>query len=400
MNRCFPWPMIRWSFLICLFSIFADAAEINSLLFAKQKTTVVDEKQILTDTTKPIRVACLGTSITLFSGKTSYPSQLQEILGNAYEVMNFGKSGTTVLNNSVWSYRRSNEYRQAVQSGADVFIIELGTNDSKSDIWENRVNFIASYELLLDTLLHLPSSPAVFICLPGKAFTHGFGIDSTVLQSDIIPAISGIAYQKGINLIDLYSTSKSKRNLFPDGIHPDSAGCHLIAEKVATLLHKIPYFIHWQNDSLSAPPAYYYQWYENSFIVKNSNTSAIAVSESKKYTVGIGITDSTDDFLISQPYFTILTNIDQDNEQSTFPESLTSYQIFKNKVLEQQRNHGDKFLISITDLSGKIIYQQKFNQSQDLLLQVEDEFNRLSGCYIVKISRSDCTFLTERVMTE
>lgn len=48
---------------------------------------------------KQIKVACVGNSITYGSGladpKTqSYPSQLQQLLGEAYEVGNFGTAGS------------------------------------------------------------------------------------------------------------------------------------------------------------------------------------------------------------------------------------------------------------------------------------------------------------------
>lgn len=57
---------------------------------------------------KQIKVACVGNSIT--SGYTlpdpatqSYPAQLQKLLGNSYQVGNFGKSGATLLNiGGVW----------------------------------------------------------------------------------------------------------------------------------------------------------------------------------------------------------------------------------------------------------------------------------------------------------
>ena len=52
---------------------------------------------------KRVKVACVGNSITY--GYTlpnpatdSYPSQLQQLLGETYEVGNFGKSGATLLN--------------------------------------------------------------------------------------------------------------------------------------------------------------------------------------------------------------------------------------------------------------------------------------------------------------
>ena len=50
-----------------------------------------------------IKVACIGNSITYGYGldnpdKESYPARLQEMLGNNYDVKNFGKSGATLLN--------------------------------------------------------------------------------------------------------------------------------------------------------------------------------------------------------------------------------------------------------------------------------------------------------------
>ena len=47
------------------------------------------------------KVACIGNSVTYgyghkTPGETSYPSQLQQLLGEGYEVRNFGHSGATL----------------------------------------------------------------------------------------------------------------------------------------------------------------------------------------------------------------------------------------------------------------------------------------------------------------
>ena len=49
-----------------------------------------------------IRVACVGNSVTYGMGipdraEKAYPKQLQGMLGDAYEVENFGHSGSTLL---------------------------------------------------------------------------------------------------------------------------------------------------------------------------------------------------------------------------------------------------------------------------------------------------------------
>ena len=63
---------------------------------------------------KRIKVACVGNSITY--GYTlpnpatdSYPSQLQQLLGDTYEVGNFGKSGATLLNKGHRPYMQQEE---------------------------------------------------------------------------------------------------------------------------------------------------------------------------------------------------------------------------------------------------------------------------------------------------
>ena len=53
------------------------------------------------DTAAPIRVACVGDSITQgvhVRGEDNYPSTLGKLLGTRYQVRNFGFLGGTVMN--------------------------------------------------------------------------------------------------------------------------------------------------------------------------------------------------------------------------------------------------------------------------------------------------------------
>ena len=66
-----------------------------------------------------IKVACIGNSVTYGYGhkepaKTSYPSQLQQMLGDKYEVRNFGHSGATLLNKGHRPYINLHEYKAAL----------------------------------------------------------------------------------------------------------------------------------------------------------------------------------------------------------------------------------------------------------------------------------------------
>jgi len=64
---------------------------------------------------KEIKVACIGDSITEGAGiywqsKSSYPVQLDSILGPGYSVLNCGRSGANMLKKSDLPYWICNEF--------------------------------------------------------------------------------------------------------------------------------------------------------------------------------------------------------------------------------------------------------------------------------------------------
>ena len=66
-----------------------------------------------------IKVACIGNSVTYGMthknpAKTSYPTQLQQMLGEKYEIRNFGHSGATLLNKGHRPYINLHEYKAAL----------------------------------------------------------------------------------------------------------------------------------------------------------------------------------------------------------------------------------------------------------------------------------------------
>ena len=64
-----------------------------------------------------IKVACVGNSITYGSRvenreQNSYPAQLQKLLGDEYEVKNFGVSATTALYKGLYPYVEKEKYNE------------------------------------------------------------------------------------------------------------------------------------------------------------------------------------------------------------------------------------------------------------------------------------------------
>ena len=121
----------------------------------------------------PIRVACVGDSITFGFGiknrdTESYPAQLGTILGPEYDVRNFGSNGLTLLTKGNAPYIKMKQYKQAIAFEPQIVIIKLGTNDTKAINWQYKNEFIPDYLSLINSFRKLKSQPKIFICKPEK----------------------------------------------------------------------------------------------------------------------------------------------------------------------------------------------------------------------------------------
>src|SRR5215212_6867855 len=86
--------------------------------------------------TPPVKVACVGDSITEGTGLASpatesYPARLQKLLGTNYNVRNFGVSGRTLLKQGDFPYWKEAAFTNSRNFGPNIVIIQLGTNDGK-----------------------------------------------------------------------------------------------------------------------------------------------------------------------------------------------------------------------------------------------------------------------------
>lgn len=189
---------------------------------------------------EPVRVACLGNSITFGARvedreKNSYPAQLQNMLGEDYDVKNFGKSGANVLNEGNLPYIKNNEYKQLVEYAPDVIIIKLGTNDSKAKNWQYKDKFEEDFTSLIKSLRkNSHRSPQIYICSPVPAFTDKDSefINAAIIQDEIYPAVKQIAKKNKLFFIDAFQPFEDRPDLFPDQIHPGAEGAKLLAEVI------------------------------------------------------------------------------------------------------------------------------------------------------------------------
>jgi lysophospholipase L1-like esterase len=181
----------------------------------------------------PVKVACIGDSITQGVGAAkgkSYPSQLQEMLGDRWKVGNFGVSGRTLLKKGDHPYWIEKAYQDALAYEPDVVIIMLGTNDTKPQNWKFESEFVADYTELVKSFQALASKPRVYVCRPCPVPEPGLaGINESNVKEEI-KRIDKLAKDMGLGVIDMHKALEDKPELLPDKVHPSTEGAGEMAE--------------------------------------------------------------------------------------------------------------------------------------------------------------------------
>ena len=192
---------------------------------------------------RPIRVACIGDSITFGMGADegmSYPAQLQTLLGAQWEVANFGISARTLLLKGDLPWRNEPAFRNAQDFEPDVVIIMLGTNDTKPQNWEHIDEFYSDYSDLVDVFAGLPGKPRIYVCRPCPVPEPGnWGISEANILKEI-PLIDRLAEEKGLGLIDMHAALEFMPELLPDRVHPNTSGALVMAETAYAALTGTP----------------------------------------------------------------------------------------------------------------------------------------------------------------
>lgn len=191
----------------------------------------------------PVRVACIGDSITQGAGAgkgKSYPSQLQALLGDSWKVDNFGVSGRTLLKKGDHPYWIEKAYQEALKAEPDVVIIMLGTNDTKAQNWKFESEFVADYTELVKSFQALASHPQVYVCRPCPVPEPGnYGINETNVKEEI-KRVDQLAADMKLGGIDMHAALVDRPQLLPDRVHPNAEGAGEMAKAAFKVLTGSP----------------------------------------------------------------------------------------------------------------------------------------------------------------
>ena len=187
-----------------------------------------------------IKVACIGNSITYGYGlpdrvTQSYPVQLQKMLGESYQVENFGKSGATLLNKGHRPYMQQDEYHRAIDFAGDIVVIHLGINDTDPRDWPDyRDFFVKDYIALIDSFrVANPEARIMIARLTPIADRHPRFLSGTRdWHGEIQLAIENVARYAGVQLIDFHKPVYPYPFMLTDAVHPDPEGAFVLAQTV------------------------------------------------------------------------------------------------------------------------------------------------------------------------
>ena len=186
------------------------------------------------------KVACVGNSITYGTGiadreHDSYPAQLQRLLGDTYQVGNFGRPGATLLEHGHRPYVEQPEYVQAKDFAADIVVMHLGINDTDPRNWPNyKEEFVTDYLRLIESFRQInPRTRFILARMTPITDRHPRFISGTSQWHEQIQrAIETVAEVAGAELIDFHTPLYPYPGLLPDAIHPNVEGAGILARTV------------------------------------------------------------------------------------------------------------------------------------------------------------------------
>lgn len=195
---------------------------------------------LLATAQEKIKVACMGNSVTYGMthknpAETSYPTQLQQMLGEEYDVRNFGHSGATLISKGYRPYINLPEYKAALDFAPDIAIIHLGLNDTDPRCWPNyRDDFYGDYMNIVKALRDVNPKVEVYICRMTPIFHwhRRFKSGTRDWYWQIQNVIENIAKYEDFELIDLSRYLYNRPDLMPDALHPNEQGAGIIAKQV------------------------------------------------------------------------------------------------------------------------------------------------------------------------
>ena len=203
---------------------------------------IVDFVLSVTGQPVPLRIACLGDSNTFGAGVAGPNKDVlrwshlleqklkKECKQKEVEVLNCGINGRTLLTRGDLPYIKTGEYRNALNSHAQIAIIALGTNDAKPQNRKLLSEFKQNYSGIIAELRENMPGIQIYCAIPLPSWQSSNQIDKETVENKIVPLVKQVARDNKCKTIDFFTFFQNKSELFPDGVHPNADGQVIMAD--------------------------------------------------------------------------------------------------------------------------------------------------------------------------
>lgn len=145
--------------LLGLVFTFSFMSYSNNDKIRNEKTNALKRSDDVVKMQQPIKIVCIGNSITEGFGNTcqekAWPGQLNKLLGAGYSVFNCAVSGTIMFKNSDYPYWNTNRFIKAKEANPQILIIALGTNDADPWRWNKlpKMRWLRLKRIIINTIM-------------------------------------------------------------------------------------------------------------------------------------------------------------------------------------------------------------------------------------------------------
>ena len=239
----------------------AFLAHIASEVTAENNGAVnISENLNIRETNHVTRVVCVGDSIThagYVEVPFSYPSKLEAILGDEFDVLNYGRSGATMCSEAIDRFKNQRSYINksgyyddllAIAPKTDVVIIMLGTNDVDGrddikDLINNNFGVIeADYKKNLTKMVNdlRAKNDDIKIVLMNAPKRYADVAENCHVKY-LRPMQKRLAEELDIFFYDIFSYTNTNmtREDYKDEVHPNSIGCEKLAKGMGIALKEL-----------------------------------------------------------------------------------------------------------------------------------------------------------------
>ena len=189
-------------------------------------------------------IACVGDSLTAKEPghcdvTDPWPDLLQRALGNQFDIQNFGRDGARV-----WSYKRYDEYGAALESGASLVIVMIGTNDASNGQWEEEGGddgYGSTLSQMISNFKEMATHPHIIVMVPPPTFKSGPDSGADIINDRLPALIPAVARKAGAacfsvrNVVDNYELTTSDSC---DGTHWHKRFHAVIAAELASYIRR------------------------------------------------------------------------------------------------------------------------------------------------------------------